>query len=119
MIMRREQRFVGAVLVVGGGVGGMRAALDLAEESREKEQITLEADDVAAVLAKMTGIPLFRMEPGQFFHQLRLQPYSLIFILFIITLTSSLFTLHSIPMACNALTIFNASVIASLLMHSP
>ena len=31
MVMRRDQRFVGAVLVVGGGVGGMRAALDLAE----------------------------------------------------------------------------------------
>jgi heterodisulfide reductase subunit A len=30
MVMRRE-RYVGAVLVVGGGVGGMRAALDLAE----------------------------------------------------------------------------------------
>lgn len=29
--VRRGQRFVGAVLVVGGGVGGMRAAIDLAE----------------------------------------------------------------------------------------
>jgi len=28
---KRGQRFVGAVLVVGGGVGGMRAAVDLAE----------------------------------------------------------------------------------------
>lgn len=31
MVMRRDQGFVGAVLVVGGGVGGMRAAIDLAE----------------------------------------------------------------------------------------
>jgi len=29
--VRREQRFVGAVLVLGGGVGGQRAAIDLAE----------------------------------------------------------------------------------------
>jgi heterodisulfide reductase subunit A len=31
MVMRGDQGFVGAVLVVGGGVGGMRAAIDLAE----------------------------------------------------------------------------------------
>jgi len=32
------------------------------EETREKEKVTLTGDDVAMVLAKMTGIPLFRLE---------------------------------------------------------
>jgi ATP-dependent Clp protease ATP-binding subunit ClpC len=32
------------------------------EEQRDKERVTLTADDVATVLAKITGIPLFRLE---------------------------------------------------------
>ncbi|MDH4157790.1 MAG: ATP-dependent Clp protease ATP-binding subunit, partial [candidate division Zixibacteria bacterium] len=43
------------------------------EESREKEKITLTADDVAAVLAKMTGIPLFRMEESESRRLLRME----------------------------------------------
>jgi ATP-dependent Clp protease ATP-binding subunit ClpC len=35
------------------------------EESREKEKVTLTAEDVATVLAKMTGIPLFRLEESE------------------------------------------------------
>ncbi len=35
------------------------------EDSREKEKVTLTAEDVATVLAKMTGIPLFRLEESE------------------------------------------------------
>jgi len=35
------------------------------EESRNKERVVLTADDVATVLAKMTGIPLFRLEESE------------------------------------------------------
>jgi ATP-dependent Clp protease ATP-binding subunit ClpC len=35
------------------------------EESREKEKVVLSAEDVAIVLAKMTGIPLFRLEENE------------------------------------------------------
>jgi ATP-dependent Clp protease ATP-binding subunit ClpC len=35
------------------------------EESREKEKVVLTAEDVATVLAKMTGIPLFRLEESE------------------------------------------------------
>ena len=35
------------------------------EESRNKEKVVLTADDVATVLAKMTGIPLFRLEESE------------------------------------------------------
>jgi ATP-dependent Clp protease ATP-binding subunit ClpC len=43
------------------------------EESRDKEKIVLTADDVAAVLAKMTGIPLFRMEESESKRLLRME----------------------------------------------
>ncbi|UCD63689.1 MAG: ATP-dependent Clp protease ATP-binding subunit [Candidatus Zixiibacteriota bacterium] len=35
------------------------------EESRNNENVVLTADDVATVLAKMTGIPLFRLEESE------------------------------------------------------
>lgn len=35
------------------------------EESREKEKVVLSAEDVAIVLARMTGIPLFRLEENE------------------------------------------------------
>ncbi|UCE24728.1 MAG: ATP-dependent Clp protease ATP-binding subunit [Candidatus Zixiibacteriota bacterium] len=35
------------------------------EESRSNEKVVLTADDVATVLAKMTGIPLFRLEESE------------------------------------------------------
>ncbi len=35
------------------------------EESREKEKVVLCAEDVAIVLARMTGIPLFRLEENE------------------------------------------------------
>jgi ATP-dependent Clp protease ATP-binding subunit ClpC len=35
------------------------------EESREKEKVVLGAEDVAIVLARMTGIPLFRLEENE------------------------------------------------------
>ncbi|MFQ5498847.1 MAG: ATP-dependent Clp protease ATP-binding subunit [Candidatus Zixiibacteriota bacterium] len=43
------------------------------EEAREKEKVTLSADDVATVLAKMTGIPLFRMEENESKRLLRME----------------------------------------------
>ncbi len=43
------------------------------EESREKEQIVLNADDVATVLSKMTGIPLFRLEENESRRLLRME----------------------------------------------
>ncbi|MDZ4723825.1 MAG: ATP-dependent Clp protease ATP-binding subunit [candidate division Zixibacteria bacterium] len=43
------------------------------EEQREKEKITLTADDVASVLAKMTGIPLFRLEEKESQRLLRME----------------------------------------------
>jgi ATP-dependent Clp protease ATP-binding subunit ClpC len=43
------------------------------EEAREKEQITLTADDVATVLAKITGIPLFRLEEAESQRLLRME----------------------------------------------
>jgi ATP-dependent Clp protease ATP-binding subunit ClpC len=43
------------------------------EETREKEKVTLTADDVASVLAKMTGIPLFRLEEGESKRLLRME----------------------------------------------
>ncbi|MFQ6007666.1 MAG: ATP-dependent Clp protease ATP-binding subunit [Candidatus Zixiibacteriota bacterium] len=35
------------------------------EDSREKEKVVLTAEDVATVLSKMTGIPLFRLEESE------------------------------------------------------
>ncbi|MBU0984309.1 MAG: ATP-dependent Clp protease ATP-binding subunit, partial [candidate division Zixibacteria bacterium] len=43
------------------------------EEQREKEQLTLTADDVATVLAKITGIPLFRLEEKESQRLLRME----------------------------------------------
>jgi len=43
------------------------------EEDRQKEKVTLTADDVAAVLAKMTGIPLYRMEESESKRLLRME----------------------------------------------
>ena len=43
------------------------------EEERKKECVTLSADDVAAVLAKMTGIPLYRMEESESKRLLRME----------------------------------------------
>jgi ATP-dependent Clp protease ATP-binding subunit ClpC len=43
------------------------------EETRKKEQVTLTADDVAAVLAKMSGIPLYRMEESESKRLLRME----------------------------------------------
>ncbi|MCB2230030.1 ATP-dependent Clp protease ATP-binding subunit [bacterium] len=43
------------------------------EEAREKEKITLTADDVATVLAKITGIPLFRLEEAESQRLLRME----------------------------------------------
>jgi len=43
------------------------------EESREKEKITLTSDEVSAVLAKMTGIPLFRLEENESKRLLRIE----------------------------------------------
>ncbi len=43
------------------------------EEQREKEQITLSGDDVAAVLAKITGIPLYRLEEKESQRLLRME----------------------------------------------
>ena len=42
-------------------------------EQRDKERVTLTADDVAAVLAKMTGIPLFRLEENESRRLLRME----------------------------------------------
>jgi len=43
------------------------------EEDREKERVVLTADDVATVLAKMTGIPLFRLEESESKRLLRME----------------------------------------------
>ena len=43
------------------------------EEAREKEKVTLTGDDVAMVLAKMTGIPLFRLEEKESQRLLRME----------------------------------------------
>jgi ATP-dependent Clp protease ATP-binding subunit ClpC len=43
------------------------------EEKREKERITLSSDDVAYVLAKITGIPLFRLEENESKRLLRME----------------------------------------------
>jgi len=43
------------------------------EEARENERIELSADEVAAVLAKMTGIPLFKMEENESKRLLRME----------------------------------------------
>jgi ATP-dependent Clp protease ATP-binding subunit ClpC len=43
------------------------------EEARENDRATLNADDVATVLAKMTGIPLFRMEENESKRLLRME----------------------------------------------
>jgi ATP-dependent Clp protease ATP-binding subunit ClpC len=43
------------------------------EEQREKEQITLTGDDVATVLAKITGIPLFKLEEKESQRLLRME----------------------------------------------
>ncbi len=43
------------------------------EEAREKEKITLTADDVAIVLSKITGIPLFRLEEKESQRLLRME----------------------------------------------
>ncbi|UCC43781.1 MAG: ATP-dependent Clp protease ATP-binding subunit [Candidatus Zixiibacteriota bacterium] len=43
------------------------------EDQREKEKITLTADDVAFVLAKITGIPLFRLEEQESQRLLRME----------------------------------------------
>ncbi len=43
------------------------------EEARENEKITLSADDVATVLAKITGIPLFRLEENESRRLLRME----------------------------------------------
>ena len=43
------------------------------EEKRKAEQVTLSADDVAAVLAKMSGIPLYRMEESESKRLLRME----------------------------------------------
>ncbi|MBI5266619.1 MAG: ATP-dependent Clp protease ATP-binding subunit, partial [candidate division Zixibacteria bacterium] len=43
------------------------------EKNREKDRVTLTAEDVARVLAKMTGIPLFRMEEKESLRLLRME----------------------------------------------
>ncbi len=43
------------------------------EEARKSEEIVLTADDVAAVLAKITGIPLYRMEENESKRLLRME----------------------------------------------
>ncbi len=43
------------------------------EEARESEKIVLTADDVARVLAKITGIPLFRLEESESRRLLRME----------------------------------------------
>jgi len=43
------------------------------DEARNKEKIVLTADDVAHVLAKITGIPLFRLEEGESQRLLRME----------------------------------------------
>jgi ATP-dependent Clp protease ATP-binding subunit ClpC len=43
------------------------------EKSREKDRVTLTSEDVARVLAKMTGIPLFRMEEKESQRLLRME----------------------------------------------
>jgi ATP-dependent Clp protease ATP-binding subunit ClpC len=43
------------------------------EEKRDKERITLSSDDVAYVLAKITGIPLFRLEENESKRLLRME----------------------------------------------
>lgn len=43
------------------------------DESREENKITLSGDDVAEVLAKMTGIPLFRLEENESKRLLRME----------------------------------------------
>ncbi len=43
------------------------------EESREKEKVVLSAEDVAIVLARMTGIPLFRLEENESNRLLRME----------------------------------------------
>ena len=43
------------------------------EEQRESEKITLSADDVATVLSKITGIPLFRLEEHESRRLLRME----------------------------------------------
>ncbi len=43
------------------------------EKSREEETVTLTADDVATVLSKMTGIPLFRLEENESKRLLRME----------------------------------------------
>ena len=43
------------------------------EEARENEKITLSDDDVAAVLAKITGIPLYRLEEKESQRLLRME----------------------------------------------
>ncbi len=42
-------------------------------DQREKERITLSGDDVATVLAKITGIPLFRLEENETKRLLRME----------------------------------------------
>ncbi len=43
------------------------------EEAREQEKIILSADDVAIVLSKMTGVPVFRMEEAESKRLLRME----------------------------------------------
>ena len=43
------------------------------EEAREKDKTTLTADDVATVLAQITGIPLFRLEESESKRLLRME----------------------------------------------
>jgi len=43
------------------------------EEAREQEKVVLSAEDVAVVLSKMTGIPLFRMEENESRRLLRME----------------------------------------------
>jgi len=43
------------------------------EDAREKEKITLTSEEVAAVLAKITGIPLFRLEESESKRLLRME----------------------------------------------
>jgi ATP-dependent Clp protease ATP-binding subunit ClpC len=43
------------------------------EEDREKQQITLKGEDVAQVVAKITGIPLFRLEEKESKRLLRME----------------------------------------------
>ncbi len=43
------------------------------EEAREEQKITVSADEVATVLARMTGIPLFRLEESESKRLLRME----------------------------------------------